>query len=88
MFDQEKDIDGFAHIPVVFSVNGTRLIPEGGETLITHNQEKPWYPYIGFDRQNSALARVKKKNIILSTFSSELSLFPELTKKVMPLTCQ
>lgn len=58
MFDQEKDIDGFAHIPVVFSVNGTRLIPEGGETLITHNQEKPWYPYIGFDRQNSALARM------------------------------
>ncbi|XP_068684413.1 uncharacterized protein [Montipora foliosa] len=58
MFDQEKDKDGFDHIPVVFSVNGTRLIPEGGQTLITHNPDKPWYPYIGFDRQNSALAKM------------------------------
>ena len=59
MFDQEKDKDGFDHIPVVFSVNGTRLIPEGGQTLITYNPDKPWYPYIGFDQQNSALAKVK-----------------------------
>ncbi|XP_068731242.1 uncharacterized protein [Montipora capricornis] len=58
MFDQEKDKDGFDHIPVVISVNGTRLIPEGGQTLITHNPDKPWYPYIGFDRQNSALAKM------------------------------
>lgn len=58
MFEQQQDIDGIGQIPVVFSVNGTRLVTEGGQIFIKHNPDKPWYPYIGFDQQNSALAKM------------------------------
>ena len=60
MFEQQQDIDGIGQIPVVFSVNGTRLAAEGGQIFIKHNPDKPWYPYIGFDQQNSVLAKVNK----------------------------
>ena len=66
MLEQQQDRDGIGQIPVVFSVNGTRLVAEGGQIFIKHNPDKPWYPYIGFEQQNSALAKVKQ--VMLSMF--------------------
>ena len=70
LFEQHQEIDGIGQIPVVFSVNGTRLVAEGGQIFIKHNPNKPWYPYIGFDQKNSALAKVKV--VVLSTFQQWL----------------
>jgi len=34
LFDHEKERDGKFQVPVVFSVNGSRIVPEGEQTII------------------------------------------------------
>lgn len=61
MFELEHEVDGKVQVPVLFSLNGIRI---GLEDDIAHvhiecRQKKPLYPYIGFEGQNSVLAKVK-----------------------------
>ena len=58
---QETEIDGNFRVPVVFSENGSRIIPEGdqNQTYVTYSEDRPLYPYIAFEGQNRVLAKVK-----------------------------
>ena len=61
MFGDEQERDGKLQVPVVFTVNGRRIIPVGEETdeiYIDYIPDKPLYPYIAFKHPNSVLAKV------------------------------
>lgn len=59
MFEDSHEAgDGIVHVPVVFTVNGSRIIPEGGQTYIEYSLDRPVYPHIGFYYENSVLAKV------------------------------
>ena len=55
---QERD-DGKVRVPVVFNVNGSRIIrEENEETYIDYRPETLLYPYVAFKYKNSVLAKV------------------------------
>ena len=58
LFDQKKETDGKVQVPVVFSVNGSRIVPEGDQTVIEYRPYRKLYPYIAFNYENSVLAKV------------------------------
>lgn len=60
MFGDEEELDGDVHVPVVFTVNGNRVKPEGSQTLIECNPYKPLYPYVSFQVEDSVLAKVRR----------------------------
>ena len=58
MFGDEEERYGKVQVPVVFSVNGSRIVPkEGEQTRIEYRG--PLYPYIAFNHENSVLAKVR-----------------------------
>ena len=59
MFDDEKEEHGKVQVPVVFTVNGSRIVPEGDQTMIKCSPDRKLYPYIAFLYENSVLAKVK-----------------------------
>jgi len=59
LFDRKKETDGKVKVPVVFSVNGSRIVPEGDQTIIEYSPDRKLYPYIAFEHENSVLAKVK-----------------------------
>ena len=59
MFGSEKERDGKVRVPVMFTVNGSRVILEGNEeTYIDYSPDKRLYPYVAFKHKNSVLAKV------------------------------
>ena len=76
MFELEHEVDGKVQVPVLFSVNGICIVREGGLTHIECGPTKPRYPYIGFDCQNSVLAKVK-------TTMNDVCELPRNTKKFL-----
>ena len=63
MFENERQAerDGKVRVPVVFTVNGSRIILEGNEetqAYIDYSPDKPLYPYVAFKQENSVLAKV------------------------------
>ena len=58
MFGHEVERDGKLQLPVVFTVDGSRIVPEGHEAFIEYSPDKPLYPYIAFKTQGSVLAKV------------------------------
>ena len=62
MFEDIQERDGTAEIPVVFTVNGSRIVSEGGQTNIEYNPDRPIYPQIGFYYENSVLAKVRRRS--------------------------
>ena len=59
MFEDKLEIDGQIYIPVVFSVNGGKIIPEDSNTsYIEYNMDRPLFPYLAFQYENSVLAKV------------------------------
>lgn len=58
MYEDTREVDGNVRVPVVFTVNGSRIIPEESQTYIEYNPERPLYPLIGFYYENSVLAKV------------------------------
>ena len=61
MFENEQERDGKVRVPVVFTVNGSRIILEGNEetqAYIDYSPDKPLYPYVAFKYENSVLAKV------------------------------
>jgi len=59
LFDHEVETNGTVKVPVVFSVNGSRIVPEGDQTVIEYSSDRKLYPYIAFLNENSVLAKVK-----------------------------
>ena len=62
MFEDTQEIDGKVEVPVVFTVNGSRVVSEGGQANIEYNPDRPLYPQIGFYCENSVLAKVRKRS--------------------------
>ena len=59
MFEDKLVIEGQIRIPVVFSVNGTKIIPEDKKpSYIEYSMDRPLFPYLAFQYENSVLAKV------------------------------
>ena len=59
MFEDKLVIYGQIRIPVVFSVNGTKIIPEDKKpSYIEYSMDRPLFPYLAFHYENSVLAKV------------------------------
>ncbi|CAH3159044.1 unnamed protein product, partial [Porites evermanni] len=58
-FEDKLEIDGQIRIPVVFSVNGSKIIPEDmNPSYIEYSVDRPLYPYLAFEYENSVLAKM------------------------------
>ena len=59
MFEDKLEIDGQIRIPVVFSVNGSKIIPaDKNPSYIECSVDRPLFPYLAFPYENSVLAKV------------------------------
>ena len=59
MFEEEREVDGQIRVPVVFSVNGSKIIPKDkNQPSIEYSMDKPLFPYLAFRYENSVLAKV------------------------------
>ena len=59
MFEDKLEIDGQIRIPVAFSVNGGKIIPEDkNPPYIECSMDRPLFPYLAFQYENSVLAKV------------------------------
>ncbi len=61
IFKNEKEINGKRQVPVVFSLNGRKIIAEDGEGHFFLDCDKPLYPFIGMLSTGSVLAKVRIK---------------------------
>ena len=58
--NEVETVFGEVQVPVVFTVNGSRIVPEGDQTIrIEYSPDRKLYPYIAFNYENSVLAKVK-----------------------------
>ncbi|XP_068762524.1 uncharacterized protein [Montipora capricornis] len=62
MFEHEEERDGKFHVPVRFTVNGTRIQRQGGLRFIKSKPDDPLYPFIGFDNQSRVLAKMRARD--------------------------
>ena len=61
MFEDKLETDGQIRIPVVFSINGGKIIPEDNNpSYIEYSMDRPvdLFPYLAFQYENSVLAKV------------------------------
>ena len=59
MFEDELETDGQIRIPVVFSVNGSKIIQEDNNpSYIEYSMDRPLFPYLAFEYENSVLAKI------------------------------
>ena len=59
MFEGELESDGQIQVPVVFSVNGSQIIPtDERPSYVEYCTDRPLFPYLAFEYQNSVLAKV------------------------------
>ena len=59
MFEGELESDGQIQVPVVFSVNGSQIIPTDEKpSYVEYRTDRPLFPYLAFEYQNSVLAKV------------------------------
>ena len=69
MFDKDQEIDGKIQVLVVFSVNGSRIVSEDKHpSFIEHNEDRPLFPYVSFEKVNSVLAKVLNILKFFNTF--------------------
>ena len=69
VFDKEQEIDGKIQVPVVFSVNGSRIVPEDKlPSFIEYREDRPLFPYVSFEKENSVLAKVLNIVTFVNTF--------------------
>lgn len=61
MFEQQEQWDGEVLVPVLFSLNGRRIVTEEGEDPFYMDCVKPLYPFIGMMRGARVLAKVRIK---------------------------
>ena len=56
-------------VPVVFSVNGSRIVSEDKHpSFIEYNEDRPLFPYVSFEKENSVLAKVLNILTFFNTF--------------------
>ena len=76
LFQKKRDADG--KIPVVFTLNGSEMILQPGESpensLIFMDFKEPLFPFIGMTEGSSVLAKVRTlafcgKKMAINTFS-------------------
>ncbi|KAL9952837.1 hypothetical protein ACROYT_G040150 [Oculina patagonica] len=58
IFKNAKEKDGKRQVPVMFSLNGRKIIAEDGEDHFFLDCDKPLYPFIGMDRTGSVFAKM------------------------------
>ena len=59
MFEHKLHVDGETRVPVIFSVNGSRIVPKDGKrSYIEYSMDRKLYPYLAFHYENSVLAKV------------------------------
>ena len=59
MFEDKLQVDGETRVPVVFSVNGSRIVPEDrNPSYIEYSMDRPLYPYLAFNYENGVFAKV------------------------------
>ena len=59
MFEDKKQVDGKTRVPVIFSVNGSSIVPEDrNPSYIEYSDDRPLYPYLAFKYENTVLAKV------------------------------
>jgi len=63
MFEEEQEIDGKIQVPVVFSVNRSRIVPEDNTpTYIEYSEDRQLFPCVVFEikstTENSVLAKM------------------------------
>ncbi len=62
MLENEKKSDGKIQVPVVFSLNGRKILTQEGKDQFFIDSDKPLYPYIGMTKGSCVLAKVRVKN--------------------------
>ena len=63
MFEDQLERDGQIGIPIVFSVNGGKIIPEDkNPSYIEYSMDRPLFPYLAFQYKNSVLAKVNYRS--------------------------
>lgn len=71
VFEKEQETDGKIQDPVVFSVNGSRIVSEDKHpSFIEYNEDRPLFPYVSFENENSVLAKVLNILTFFNTFYS------------------
>ena len=74
VFEKEQETDGKIQDPIVFSVNGSRIVSEDKHpSFIEYNEDRPLFPYVSFEKENSVLAKVLN---ILTFFNKFYSFNP------------
>lgn len=69
VFEKEQEIDGKIQVPIVFSANGSRIVPEDKHpSLIEYSEDRPLFPYVSFEKENSVLAKVLNIVTFCNTF--------------------
>ena len=59
MFGNEQLKDGIVQVPVMFSLNGRKIVTKEEEDQVFMDYDKPLYPYIGMTDGCSVLAKVR-----------------------------
>ena len=68
-FEKEQETDGKIQHPIVFSVNGSRIVSEDKHpSFIEYNEDRPLFPYVSFEKENSVLAKVLNILTFFNTF--------------------
>ena len=58
MFENKREKSGKVQVPVVFSLNGKKVVIQDGEGQFFVDDDKPLFPYVGMTDGSSVLAKV------------------------------
>ena len=61
MFENKREKSGKVQVPVVFSLNGKKVVIQDGEGQFFVDDDKPLFPYVGMTDGSSVLAKVGTK---------------------------
>ena len=77
MFEEKQEVDGKIQVPVVFSVNGSRIVPEDNNpSFIEYSEERALFPYVAFGNADSNV--LAKVHIFLAFLYISYSTFLEI----------
>ena len=56
MFESMRE--GSGQVPVIFALNGKKIVIRGGDIFMDYDDSEPLFPYIGMTEGSSVLAKV------------------------------
>ena len=69
VFEKEQEIYGKIQVPVVFSVNGSWIVSKDKyPSFIEYNEDRPFFPYVSFEKENSVFSKVLNILTFFNTF--------------------